>query len=193
MSVLHGCLVASVLAATNPQPGVERALREYDQRRVTVGTVFVLDDHGGREIVPKRFRAQTGSGRVLEGSDFYTYVDRPDLASQYQARAKRKKILGGVGMGLLATGAGLSLGYIAASGRTANALLGSGVALMFGSMVPIGFATGLSPHPVTPAEVGTLVDDKNRRLRTELGFPEQIRVRPVASSSGGGAAVSGRF
>lgn len=193
MSVVHGCLVASVLAATNPQPGVETALREYDQRRVTVGTVFVLDDHGGREIVPKRFRAQTGSGRVLAGAEFYSYVGRPDLASEYQTRSRRKKVLAGVGIGLFATGAGLSLGYIAASGRTANALLGSGVALMFGSMVPIGFATALSPHPVTPAEVGKLVDDKNRRLRAELGFPENLRVRPVASTSGGGAVFSGRF
>lgn len=193
MAVFYGCLVASVLAATNPQPGLETALRAYDQNRVVVDTVFIIDDHGGREIVPKHFQARTGTGRVLAGPEFYTYVDRPDLASEYRVRSKRKKILGGVGLGLLATGVGLSLGYIAASGRTGNALLGTGVAVMFGSMVPIGFATALSPHPVTPAEVRLLVDDKNERLRTELGFPAGMKVRPMASSSGGGALVSGRF
>ncbi len=193
MTVLYGCLVASVLAATNPQPGLETALREYDQRRVTVDTVFVIDDHGGREIIPKKFHARTGSGTALAGSEFYAYVDRPDLASEYQVRAKRKKILAVVGVGLFVTGAGLSLGSIATNGRARGALLGSGVAMMFGSMVPIGFATALSPHPVTPAEVGQLVDDKNKRLLTELGFPARVTVRPTASSSGGGASVSGRF
>ncbi|MGH1344585.1 MAG: hypothetical protein ACRBN8_23705 [Nannocystales bacterium] len=193
MAVLYGCLVASMVAATTPRPGLETVLREYDNRRVTVDTVFAIDDHGGREIVPKRFQTRTGDGRELVGPQFYAYVDRPDLAIAYRARSKRKKILGGVGIGLLATGAGLSLGYIAASGRTANALLGSGVVLMFGSMVPIGFATALSPHPVTPAEVGKLVNEKNRRLRAELGLPEQVRVHPIATASGGGAVVSGRF
>lgn len=193
MAVFHGCLVASMLAATNPQSELQTTIREYDQRRVVLDTVFVIDDHGGREIVPKRFRAHTGTGRVLAGPEFYTYVDRPDLASEYRVRSKRKKVLGGVGIGLFVTGAGLSLGYIAASGRTANALLGSGVALMFGSMIPIGFAGALSPHPVTPAEVGDLVSEKNRRLRTKLGLPERVKVRPVASSAGGGAVVSGRF
>lgn len=193
MAVFYSCLVASVLAATNPQPGLETALRAYDQNRITVDTIFVIDDHGGREIVPKHFQARTGSGRVLTGPEFYTYVDRADLASEYRVRSKRKKVLAGVGFGLLATGVGLSLGYIGASGRTANALLGTGVAVMFGSMIPIGFATALSPHPVTPREVGQLVDDKNERLRTELGFPERVKIQPMASSSGGGALVSGRF
>ena len=193
MAVLHGCLVASVLAATNPQAGLEATIREYDQRRVVVDTVFVVDDHGGREIIPKRFRAHTGAGRVLSGPEFYAYVGRPDLASEYRVRSKRKKILGGVGLGMFVAGAGVSLGSIGASGRTASALLGSGVVLMFGGLVPIGFAGTLSPHPVTPAQVGDLVSEQNKRLRAELGLPERVKVRPVASSAGGGAVVSGRF
>ena len=187
------CFTAAVFTA---QPVAEDPIAAYERREVRVDTVFVRDEgkDTGQEVLAKRFSPRLGSGQPLPGPTFYEYVDRPDLATKYRARQRRKRILLGVGGGLVALGTGLTLGYIGVQDRrSGNALLGSGVSLLFAGFIPLGFGAAMSPHPVGPEVVQALVRDKNRRLRISLGLPAELRITPLASRDVAGAQLSARF
>jgi hypothetical protein len=186
VSVVLGCALAVLAAADDP-------VAAYDAQRVVVDTVFVTDAAGGREVVPKRPTFRTGDGRALTGPAFYAYVDRPDLVDAFRRRRTRKRVLIGVGLGLVAGGTGLIFGSIAAKGRTNSALLGSGVGLVAAGLVPFGIGSFASPHPVEGQALLDLARDKNTRLRQDLGLPFELNFAPTAGRSGGGARISGRF
>lgn len=161
----------ALLLAPSSYPDNEAALKLYESRRLTIETVYFIDQYGGREVIPQNFQARTGGGLVLSGPQFYTYVDRADLASEHRNRLRRKKVLTGFGFGMLLSGAALTLGSVASTDeRTYSALVGSGAALMIGSVVPIAFAIKLPSHPVTTTRAAELVEAKNKALRAEFGI-----------------------
>lgn len=197
VGVCSWAVAALVSAAPNSADStpLRLALDAYDQRRVIIDAVYVVGEHDGHFIVPKRFTSRTGAGRALTGPAFYTYVDRPDLARQYEKRYRLRWTLGGVGIGMVAAGTALTLSYVWVDGRAGNALLGSGLGLIVGALVPIAIGGSMSPHPVSPEEAVELAKKKNARLQTELGFPPHIELQlsPLGSRHGGGAQLSGRF
>ncbi len=179
-------MLAALSAAEDP-------VEAYDAQRVVVDTVFVTDEAGGREIVPKRPSFRTGDGRPMTPAAFYGYVDRPDLLDAFLQKKTRKRTLIGVGLGFVVGGTGLVLGSIAAEGRTNAALLGSGVGLIAAGLVPVGIGGFMSPHPVSGEVLLNVAKDKNTRLRRDFGLPVELSFEPVARRSGGGARLSGRF
>lgn len=181
------CALAGSLAA--PPIPTER----YDAEQVIVETIYLVDEYGGREVVPRRPSFRTGAGHALTGPEFYAYVDRADLATAYRSRARRKRALIGVGIGMVAVGAGLSLVYIGVDGRPGDALLGSGAGLMLAGAVPAAIGGFMSPHPVSRATTLDLARAKNARLRKRLGLPMDLQLGPLAGRHGGGAQLSGAF
>lgn len=156
-------------------PHSEQTLQLYERQRLTLDTVYLTDEYGGREVVPKNFQARTGSGLVLKGPQFYSYVGRDDLASEHRQLVRRKKILSGVGFSMLLAGSALALSSVfSPDQRSYSALVGSGATLVLGSLVPIGFSIALPAHPVTTAEIAELVETKNRAIRAELGIVGQF-------------------
>ncbi len=79
-----------------PQSAVDR----YEAERVIVDTIYVLDDVGGDETIPREPSFHTGAGRALTALECCAYVDRPDLAREFASRARRRRVLMGVGIGM---------------------------------------------------------------------------------------------
>jgi len=183
-------LVASLLALlVAPVDPVE----VYDAKQVIPETVFVVDAKGGRELTPRHLTFRTGDGRRLSDPEFYTYVDRPDLAEAWRARRRTRVTLIGVGIGMVVAGGGVTLSSIGASGRTHDALVGTGAGLMIGGIVPLCIGGFLSPHPVDNDTLLSLARHKNTRLRRELGLPIELHFQPVVGSETTGVRLWARF
>ncbi len=195
-------LAVAALVAGAPNPAeapnpasLRPSVDEYDRRRVVIDAVYVVGVGAGHFVVPRRFTSRTGDGRPLTGPAFYDYVDRPDLARLYMKRHRLRWTLGGVGIGMVAAGTALTLSYVGVDGKAGNALLGSGLGLIVGALVPIAVGGSLSPHPVSSEEAVELARKKNARLQDDLGFPAhfELQLSPLGSRQGGGAQLSGRF
>lgn len=186
IAYLAGSMLALLAAPTDP-------VEVYDAQQVIPETVFVVDEDGGREVTPNRLTFRTGDGRRLSDLEFYTYVDRPDLAEAWRRRRRSRAALIGLGIGMVIGGGGLTVASIGVEGGTHHALVGTGAGLMLAGIVPLSVGGFLSPHPVSRDTLLSLAREKNTRLRADLGLPVELHFEPVIGAETSGVRLWGRF
>jgi hypothetical protein len=168
-------------------------------------------------IVPVPYRGRYKER--IEGAAFYRAIGRADLASAYRRR-RTIKIALQVGGVLVAAGgvAWAVMGLprapdcsgiffadpirecLEAGDRARATRFLIGVTLGLGGAGLVYWGGTMSPHPVTTPEARHLADEHNRRLRRELGLPDDDRARAPslwlglqADDRGGGLTLGGRF
>jgi len=110
MSILQLVFALQVSAApSTSSPPPATAAEEYEQRMVGFDDFAVL--YGRRGAVLEWSRPYKGKYREpLEGSAFYAYVGRPDLAATYDERAAKKRAL--LVSGVVTSAVGLVTGFV---------------------------------------------------------------------------------
>jgi len=150
------------------------------------------------------------NGKILDGTDLYSALDRPDLVDSYHRRVAAKATLVGLGLLGIAVGGVMTATTIpgqdcaptasstpfAAPTITCRATGGGpahdvGIGIMLAS--PLVFLAGMliSPDPVETTERDGLIEEFNAaRTQPHAGVDH---VGPTLSPGGAGLAVSGRF
>jgi hypothetical protein len=166
-------------------PGPDPASLETYQREFVWFNDVVLAGWDSRRFVPYKGKYH----EPLPGSDFYTAIDRPDLATRYN-------VWRGIQVGLKFGGAAVALSglYLFHSHQTAGTdlFIGGGLAVV------VGFF--LTPEIVDEQNARRLADEHNKRLKRQLGLspvaPSPPRPVPInwqvsaALVPKGGAAVA---
>jgi len=136
-------------------PGPDPASLETYQREFVWFNDVVLGGWDSRRFVPYKGKYH----EPLPGSDFYTAIDRPDLATRYN-------VWRGIQVGLKFGGAAVALSgvYLFNSHHTlgTDLFIGGGVAVVAGFF--------LTPEVVDEQNARRLADEHNKRLKRQLGL-----------------------
>ncbi|MFH0902813.1 MAG: hypothetical protein V2A73_19455 [Pseudomonadota bacterium] len=186
-----------------------RGRRQRPPRQVTPATA--VDSEAARQQFERRYvvfgRPQDGEEPFLGkqrtslgGAEFYNAVGRPDLAARFSSRQRVRNlfgtgalIAGGVGLFALVIGASADCSY-----EDVECGVGSVFSVVMGlELLAVGVAGGVvvslvQAHPVPSSTRIQIADDHNRRLRRQLGLPEETdtidRTNNSAGSTGSAAA-----
>jgi hypothetical protein len=195
--------------AATPAPDA-RAVQPIELREVVWG-------ESGGPMTHTRVAFQ--DGKILDGSDLYRAIGRPDLSSRYDNRVATKLVLLGVGMvGLLAGGiaTGMTLPHQTCQASPPGDPFtpptitcqteGGGVAhdvalgVTIASPLAILAAMLLQADPLGPAERNQLIDGFNASLAHPAAQEAEsakarlaLDVAPTVSPDSVGAVLSGRF
>lgn len=177
--------VADVTATTTSANEESRA--KFDEEFIWFADYVGVSSQTGAVMASWTHVYQGKYKKPIDGEEFYLAVGRPDLAEQYSSNSTRATIggwLGGFGVvGILGFGTWWLTGWLINSSSDTDDYNTTT------PMVLTGVSTGLfiagiivSPselHPVEPSEARKLADEQNKKLRRELGLPENYM--PFAS------------
>ena len=130
-------------------------LETYQREFVWFNDVVIVGTWSSRRFMPYRGKYH----EPLLGSDFYTAIDRPDLATRY-------RVWRGIQLGMEFGGAAVALSglYVFHSHSTlgADLFIGGGLAAIVGIF--------LTPEIVDEQNARRLADEHNKRLKRQLGL-----------------------
>jgi hypothetical protein len=167
-----------------PPPGPDPVkLETYQREFVWFNDVVISGAWSSRRFMPYRGKYH----EPLPGSDFYSAIDRPDLATRYN-------VWRGIQVGLEFGGAAVALSglYLFHSHPTlgTDLFIGGGLASIVGLF--------LTPEIVDEQNARRLADEHNKRLKRQLGLapvepspprPVPINLRVSAAVAPNGAAA----
>jgi hypothetical protein len=136
-------------------------------------------------------------GRMLEPLEIFELAQRPDLVKSYHSRRRLKWIIGGIGLGMLI---GSSILPVVVGGNDGWKWYVASTGATVGLVVALGGAV-MSPSPISHGEMRGLVEEYNRKLRTELGLAAAPPAAPAGTyglhpfllPGGGGLAFQQSF
>ncbi|MBN2529352.1 MAG: hypothetical protein JXR76_23390 [Deltaproteobacteria bacterium] len=178
------------------------ALDQYEKRRIFFKewAGVYIDGHNNVSMPVRWSVPHQGKDEIpLEGADFYTAIERNDLAARYRKRKAIKISLLVLGPSLMLTGGILAgIGFNTETDKCElrspiddecmayennKVMMNIGVGLVLGGLVVFVPPMFIRPHPVKAGDAHRLARDYNQHLREELGLSEKdIEIREKTSA-----------
>jgi len=191
VSVAASRSVADVTATTTTASEESRA--KFDEEFIWFADYVGVSAQTGAVMATWTHAYQGKYKKPIDGEAFYHAVGRPDLAEQYSSNSTRATIGGTLGLvgvlGVIGFGTWWFTSWLMNSStetneyNTTTPLVLTGVSL--GVLVAGIIVSPSELHPVEPSEARKLADEQNKKLRRDLGLPENYMPFAAPASTPG--------